>query len=78
MTQVMGGEGFEDFAEADIVELTPDKELDEHDLIDMVNETTDRSRDPKLVAFTAKIIREGLEFGRKMNNHFLQNGRTLN
>ncbi|XP_017789938.1 PREDICTED: tigger transposable element-derived protein 1-like [Habropoda laboriosa] len=43
MAHTMGGKGFEDFAEADIVELMADKELDEDDLVDMVNETNDRA-----------------------------------
>nr|XP_012151876.1 PREDICTED: tigger transposable element-derived protein 1-like [Megachile rotundata] len=78
MAHTIGGEGFEDFAEADIVELMEDKELDEDDLVDMVNETNDRGSDPdeaesEPVAFTAKVIREGLELGRKLGNHFLQN-----
>ncbi|GIY36470.1 hypothetical protein CEXT_653991 [Caerostris extrusa] len=72
----MGRGDFKDFAEADIVELMADKELDEDDLIGMVNKTNDRGRgpvkvEPKPVAFTAKVIREGLEFGRKLNNHFI-------
>ncbi|GIY97679.1 hypothetical protein CEXT_527881 [Caerostris extrusa] len=46
MTHRMEGEGFEDFGEADFVELMEDKELDENDLDDMVNETNDRDRDP--------------------------------
>ncbi|XP_017797049.1 PREDICTED: tigger transposable element-derived protein 1-like, partial [Habropoda laboriosa] len=43
MAHTTGGEGFEDFAEADIVELMAGKELDEDDLVDMVNETNDRA-----------------------------------
>uniref|UniRef100_T1HY07 Uncharacterized protein n=1 Tax=Rhodnius prolixus TaxID=13249 RepID=T1HY07_RHOPR len=52
-----------------------DKELDENDLVDMVNARNIRDSDPDEeesdpVAFTAKVIREGLELGQKLGNHF--------
>lgn len=78
IAHTIGGEGFEDFVEADVVELMADKELDENDLVDMVNGTNTRDSDPDEeesdpVAFTAKVIREGLGLGRKLGNHFVQN-----
>ncbi|GIY91252.1 hypothetical protein CDAR_127201 [Caerostris darwini] len=46
MTHRMEGEGFEDFGEADFVQLMEDKELDENHLDDMVNETNYHDKDP--------------------------------
>ncbi|GIX86991.1 hypothetical protein CEXT_78691 [Caerostris extrusa] len=75
MAHTMRTEGFEDFAEADIVQLMTDNELDEDDSVGMVNYTNDRDRGiPKIdpneeerepVAFTAKIIL-GLELRAKI------------
>ncbi|GFQ87580.1 tigger transposable element-derived protein 1 [Trichonephila clavata] len=68
----LGGEGFEDLNEADIIEIMADKEICEDELIDMVNITSENERDNETVAdgyahnpFTAKVVREGLELGRK-------------
>ncbi|GFT13151.1 tigger transposable element-derived protein 1 [Nephila pilipes] len=76
----LGGEGFEDLSEADIIEIMADKEICEDDLIDMVNITSENESDNETVAdgyahnpFTAKVVREGLEQGRKLVNYFQQN-----
>ncbi|GFS61770.1 hypothetical protein NPIL_691721 [Nephila pilipes] len=56
------------------------KEICEDDLIDMVNITSENESDNETVAdgyahnpFTAKVVREGLEQGRKLVNYFQQN-----
>ncbi|GFQ75468.1 tigger transposable element-derived protein 1 [Trichonephila clavata] len=76
----LGGEGFEDLSEADIIEIMADKEICEDELIDMVNITSENESDNETVAdgyahnpFTAKVVREGLELGRKLVNYFQQN-----
>ncbi|GFS38285.1 tigger transposable element-derived protein 1 [Nephila pilipes] len=76
----LGGEGFEDLSEADMIEIMADKEICEDDLIDMVNITSENESDNETVAdgyahnpFTAKVVREGLEQGRKLVNYFQQN-----
>ncbi|GFU01250.1 tigger transposable element-derived protein 1 [Nephila pilipes] len=76
----LGGEGFEDLSESDIIEIMADKEICEDDLIDMVNITSENESDNETVAdgyahnpFTAKVVREGLEQGRKLVNYFQQN-----
>ncbi|GFQ72212.1 tigger transposable element-derived protein 1 [Trichonephila clavata] len=73
----LGGEGFEDLSEADIIEIMADKEICEDELIDMVNITSENESDNETVAdgyahnpFTAKVVREGLELGRKLVNIF--------
>ncbi|GFQ65224.1 tigger transposable element-derived protein 1 [Trichonephila clavata] len=73
----LGGEGFEDLSEADIIEIMADKEICEDELIDMVNITSENESDNETVAdgyahnpFTAKVVREGLELGRKLVNYF--------
>lgn len=79
LAHALGGEGFEDIAEADIKELMADEELNEDDLLNMVDETNTidseddiNEEESKPSAFTAKKIREGLELGRKLGSHFLQ------
>ncbi|GFQ91990.1 tigger transposable element-derived protein 1 [Trichonephila clavata] len=76
----LGGEGCEDLSEADIIEIMADKEICEDELIDMVNITSENESDNETVAdgyahnpFTAKVVREGLELGRKLVNYFQQN-----
>ena len=61
-----------------VLELIAAEELDENDLVNTANEANSRENDPnewesETVAFTAKVIRKGLEFGLKLGNHFLQN-----
>ena len=78
MAQTLGGEGFEDLSERDIVETLADQELGEEDLIEMVNHTSkyeDESDadENKPNTFTAKVVRERLEIGRKLGNYFQQN-----
>ena len=72
----LGGEGFDDLANADIQELMVDHGLDEDDLVNMVHVIDDSdssiNAQEESVVLTAKNVREGLEFGRKMGNHFLQ------
>ncbi|GFS40245.1 tigger transposable element-derived protein 1 [Nephila pilipes] len=46
----LGGEGFEDLSEADIIEIMKDKEICENDLIDMVNITSENESDNETVA----------------------------
>lgn len=79
LAHTIGGEGFEDLAEADIEEIMADEELDEDDLVNMIHETNKRDEDndsdeeqSEPVAFTARVISVGLELGRKLGNHFLQ------
>ncbi|GIY52067.1 uncharacterized protein CDAR_611611 [Caerostris darwini] len=74
----MGEDDFKDFAETVSVKLMADNELDENDLVDMVNEANNRDREldeeeSKSVEFTANVIGEGLESGRKLGNYFLPN-----
>ncbi|UYV66899.1 TTC14 [Cordylochernes scorpioides] len=76
MAHSLGGEGFDDFTDGDIAELMADKELSEDGLVNLVCESeSDKSDEEELVpvAFTAKVIREGLTLGRKLGNHFMQN-----
>ena len=65
MTHNIGGKGFHDLPEADIVKL------DEEDLVWFINDTNTNDNEP--AALTAKIIYEGLALGRKFGNYFLQN-----
>ncbi|XP_067133889.1 tigger transposable element-derived protein 1-like [Centruroides vittatus] len=74
----LNGESLDDFTEEDIAELVADKELSKDDLINMVDETSDCDNDPdeeefESVAFTAKVVHEGLELGSKLGNHSVQN-----
>lgn len=74
----IGGEGFDDFSETDILQLMADEELDAGDLVDMVNQQSQTVNDAEeenaeRVDLTTKTITEGLEMGRKLANHFLKN-----
>lgn len=78
----IGGEGFDDFSETDILQLMTDEELDAGDLVDMVNQQSQTVNDAEeknaeTVDLTTKIITEGLEMGRKLSNHFLKMIRML-
>ena len=74
MAFTMGGEGFEDFAEAGIVELMVDKERGEDELVAMAIETNDRDSDPdeedsEPVTFSAReiLINASLNMRRSIN-----------
>lgn len=69
----MGEKGFENLTEAGIVES--DEAIDEDDLVNIGNEINDVDKNSneeasERVAFTAKVIRVGLELG---HFFFLQN-----
>ncbi|XP_066251421.1 tigger transposable element-derived protein 1-like [Euwallacea similis] len=79
LAHTIGGEGFENLAEADIEEIMADEELNEDELVNMIHETNkhDEKYDSdeeqsEPVAFTARVISVGLEMGKKLSNHFLQ------
>ncbi|KAH1013190.1 hypothetical protein HUJ05_012212 [Dendroctonus ponderosae] len=68
------GEGFEDFAVTDIEEITSDEDLNEDDLINIINETTEDDEDndsdqgqSEPVDFTARNIRRDLR--KFLNQH---------
>ena len=80
MAHSLGGEGFDDFTDDNIAELMADKELSEDDLVKLICESkSDKSDEEELVpvAFTAKVIREGIALGRKLGNHFIQNDKNV-
>ena len=72
----IGGEVFEDMQTEDIDELLIDKPMDEDNIIVSItdhntqNNSSDEEKDVENRQLTASIIREGLNFGASMENHF--------
>ncbi|GIY06080.1 hypothetical protein CEXT_155941 [Caerostris extrusa] len=72
MAHTMGGDDFEDFAEADNAKLMTDNELEENDLVDMVNETNNRDgslmkRSLNQLSSQQKLLVKDLDYGENWN-----------
>ncbi|XP_055633874.1 tigger transposable element-derived protein 1-like [Toxorhynchites rutilus septentrionalis] len=72
LAHAVGGEGFNDFSTADIVEMLREPFFEDEDLLDYVNNSANIDHDEE-TEFTESKIKEGLQLGETLADFFVTN-----